>query len=220
MKSKIIKLKHCIEVYRIAHQIQGKFQEDINLIENEKWEPFYSYYKKYSVSWLIEDFQKNGKPFKRWNTIPKEQYKNLLERYMEMGIQARIPDDVVDSWVRTIMINLSILISYGKIYARGIDYPFEELQVFFPDIPTDVVPALDYLDEKGLFPPRYEPYTDVANGELYKILKDYNERLEPFEKLILVNRCLDVTHHRGKMVEFFLEGGRGTAEAISKKPGD
>ena len=172
---------------------------------------------KYTPLFLVEYLIKNGKPYNAWDLIPKQLYKTLLERYMEMGENARIPDSVVSSWVFLIMKNLAIMISFGRIYGRGTRYPYEELMGVYPDIPKDTREALDYMDGKGMFPDKRTPYTDAANRQVYDIFRQYRESMEPYEKLILVNRCLDVTHYRGKMAEYFLEGGEETANEISGK---
>ena len=49
------------------------------------------------------------------------------------------------------------------------------------------------------------------------ILKEYRYDMPPEEKLVLINRCLDVIHVRGKMAGFFLEGGVKTCDSISNE---
>ena len=212
-----MEVKYCPEIRKTRKYIQKIFQRDLDKIESDNWEPFRSYREKYSVKWIMADFVKNGKRFDRWELIPKEQYKSLLERFMEMGVSARIPDSVVDPWIHSIMRNFAVMLSMAKIYGRALDYPYEEIREFYPDLPDGLFPALNYMDSIGFFTPSEDPYTDAAGWTLYTILKEYDQNSDPAEKLILVNRCLDVSHWHGKMADKFLEGGALTADEISGK---
>lgn len=207
--------KLCPESLKISKHVQKIFQQDLDRIEADDWEPFLSYRKQYTVEWLIQDFLKTGKRFDRWELIPRQQYRTLLERYMDLGPAARIPDSVVDSWIHFIMKNTAIMMAMAKIYGRSLNYPHSEIRRFLPELPDGLVPALEYMHSLGFFTPEDNPYTDAAAGTLYDILKEYRVNLLPEEKLILVNRCLDVTHWHGKMADKFLEGGSQMADEIS-----
>jgi hypothetical protein len=41
--------------------------------------------------------------------------------------------------------------------------------------------------------------------------------MDPGDKLILIDRCLNVVHGRGPMAEYFIEGGRKALDIIANK---
>ena len=86
----------CLEyMQRPSPSMRNTCLEEVNCIENEQKEPFWEYYKEYSPERLLLQFKESKTDKKKWELIPFEQYNNLLKRYMENPIGARIPDNVV-----------------------------------------------------------------------------------------------------------------------------
>lgn len=195
----------------------------IDRIEEEKSEPFYSYYTKWSPEMMIDQFlnSKSGET-KDWGLIPKDQYKSLLERFMASPEMARIPDSVVSDWLSRIFKNSAQLISLTKLFGRTEVFPSEVIMSKFSEIDgNDKLVIMNYLHDVGFYKWASNDecgpaWTDFGLMKLYLVLKEYREDMTPEEKLILINRCLDVTHKRGKLACFFLEGGVRTSETISK----
>ena len=173
----------------------------IHMIEREKLEPFYSFYLKYSPEWLLEAF--NGRTdksgIKKWDVIPAEQYRRALERFMEEPISFRFPESIVNGWMDIIMKNTCQLISLNKLYGRVGCYESD----------------IRKLRRMGFFRWCADSWSDLGALRLYGILREYREDMSVGEKLVLINRCINVVHVRGSISRFFIEGGKRTCDRIS-----
>lgn len=205
-------------------QYQRITQGVIDDIERERFEPFYSDYVKYGPEHVLRTFQKNPDGNIQWSLIPAEQYSNLLGRYMDDPVCARIPESVVESWVRTIIVNTCKILSISKLFGRAFDFPVEAVSNAFPDFKAEegdeTRSAMNYLDSVGFY--RWAGssgsgrlWSDIGSAKLYPIIKEYRETMTPEEKLIYVNRVLDITHWNETLARYFIEGGETTCEKIS-----
>ena len=224
-QNKIAEKKNTANWLLLSDLIAG-VSKVVKRMETEESEPFHSFYAKYDVTWMLRQFKEdkdNGKERKTWNVIPTEQYRTLLERFMYEPQMARIPDNVVTEWIMTIFRNFCQIVSITKLYGKTNEFPIREVAEAFPDVPNshDTASWIIFLKSIGF----YEwsnvfgrmAFSDYGLEPLFNILKTYNEKMTPEEKLILVNRCLDVTHKRGSMAIWFIEGGKETCDRISRK---
>lgn len=175
--------------------------ELIRTIEREKLEPFYSFYLKYSPEWLLEAF--NGRTdksdVKKWDVIPAEQYRRALERFMEEPTSFRLPESVVNGWMDIIMKNTCQFISLNKLYGRTECYEANVRE----------------LRGAGFYRWASEAWSDLGAMKIYEILREYREDMSAGEKLVLINRCINVVHIRGSISRFFIEGGEEACDKIS-----
>ena len=204
--------------------IQKISQEGIEAIEREKHEPFYSDYVKYSPEYVLRLFEENPEGYIKWSLIPAEQYENILKRYMDDPISARVPDSIVSSWLSMIFSNTCKMISITRLFGRAFDFPIDAVSSVFPDFKCDdgneIRCAMNFLDGLGFYrwtnPPECgRLWTDVGVVKLYEALKTYREDMTPEEKLLLINRVLDIAHWSETLARYFLEGGELTCEKIS-----
>lgn len=174
---------------------------------------------------FIED-KKNGVARIRFTLIPKEQYRNLLVRYMSSPETARIPENVVKDWFENIIIKNSCIINtFNSLFGHSSHFPGEEL--------ADVtgMPELDnynngseYLEKIGFYdwatlPDGSDAISDYGLQPLFEIVKEYRPNSTPEEILVLINRALDVYHCRGDLASAFIEGGSRTCSQISMNEG-
>lgn len=167
----------------------------------------------------LED-EKNGIKRIKYDVIPAEQYRNLLNRYVEMGEFARIPLDTVTSWYKKIKRNTVILYYVSYMFHRKKGFPFE----IIPFETNNVEEAQEWLMTKtnfyrwATFSNGTPGYTDRAFEQLFPILREYRDDMTPEQVLILVNRLIQVSHPAGKFRDFsecFIEGGRKTCDSIT-----
>ena len=167
----------------------------------------------------LED-EKNGIKRIKYDVIPAEQYRNLLNRYVEMGEFARIPLDTVTSWYKKIKRNTVILYYVSYMFHRKKGFPFE----IIPFETNNVEEAQEWLMTKtkfyrwATFSNGTPGYTDRAFEHLFPILREYREDMTPEQVLILVNRLIQVSHPAGRFRDFsecFIEGGRKTCDSIT-----
>ena len=169
------------------------------------------------------DDKKNGIKTKQWNLIPAEQYQNLLSRYMQYGENARIPDRIVDSWIKLIANNL-VTLEYMTSFAGHSQYfPIDAFKDVFGeefDGPYDYENLSEFLENIGYYdwaqlPDGSDAISDYGIKPIADILKEVSPNSTPEDKLIIVNRCLDVIHCRGDLASTFIQGGRATCSRIS-----
>lgn len=76
------------------------------------------------------------------------------------------------------------------------------------------------LDDIGIYdwmamPDGSDAWSDFGISPLCEIINEYNDDLSPEKVLVLINRCLDVSHQRGDLSSIFIKGGRKTLDYIS-----
>lgn len=214
------------EVFK-NHYSGKKFRRVLESLDNDYdfGDFIVSMYEEYSDYDLLSEFESdkaNGIRQKHWDVIPKEQYKNLLLRYMNAPSPdaARIPKDIVDKWFRDIIVHNTIAIEYITAFAGHTQYfPIDTVEDYY-DTNLDGVDYYDFLDRKGFYdwcvlPDGSDAWSDFGLSPLYNIIKEYRANMEGWEILLLINRCLDVWHHRGDLASAFIEGGHRTCAEIS-----
>lgn len=182
-------------------------------------------YEEYTPYDFLQDFLEDrckGVKKRHWNLIPAQQYHNLLKRYMDSPQMARIPDSVVSSWFKNIIIPNAIAVEYITEFAGHSRYfPSEDFEFAFgEDVPSDFSNACNYLNDLGFFewctlPDGSDGWSDYGLEPLFKLICQYDDNADPGDKLILINRCLDVTHQRGDLSSAFIEGGKYSCDRIS-----
>lgn len=209
---------------RPSPSMKKRCLEEVCSIENEKKEPFWEYYKKYSPERLLLQFRESKTDKKKWELIPFEQYRNLLKRYIENPIGARIPDYIVTDWITIICKNLAQVISIEKLFGRCAKFPFDAVKNFCNiDLQGSeekcIFLCMGALSDCGFYDwaksPEGNPgWNDWGFKKVSDILTKYREDMDPGDKLILIDRCLNVVHGRGPMAEYFIEGGRESLNKI------
>lgn len=190
---------------------------------DEEWHPVYDVYEDYTASDLLYEFLRDkeaGIPQKRWNLIPAQQYHNLLKRYMENPMMARIPKNVVQGWFENIIMRNAVSIEYITQLAGHSEYfPSDDMDIVFGE-PMDYSEGSKKLDEEGFYdwcklPDGSDGWSDYGIGPIFKVIKEYDPSMEAGEILILINRVLDIAHCRGDLASAFIQGGSYSCNYIS-----
>ena len=185
-----------------------------------------SAYEDYPEGDLLSEFmidKKNGVTEKQWDVIPKDQYKNLLQRYMSAPTPeaARIPKNIVDRWFNDIIVHNTITIEYITAFAGHSQwFPVDEVNDYFEKDFSGYDDGSQFLERIGFYdwcvlPDGSQAWSDYGLSPLYKIIEEYRDDMEGWEILLLINRCLDVYHCRGDLASAFIEGGHRTCTEIS-----
>lgn len=93
---------------------------------------------------------------------------------------------------------------FGEKYEGNYDY--EDLSEFLENI--------GYYDW-AVLPDGSDAISDFGIQPIGKILEELSPTSTPEDKLLIINRCLDVIHCRGDLASTFIQGGRSTCSAIS-----
>ena len=193
----------------------------------ESWEDLQDIYEDYGVYQLLEQFnydKQHGIKTKKWKLIPAQQYHTLLQRYMESPQMARIPYNIVSDWFLNIIVPNAIDIeNITNLAGHSSYFPSVDLESYFENFENNAPDFEDgskYLEEIGFydwckFPDGTDAWTDYGLKPLFKIINSYTSNMSAEEILILINRCLDVTHWRGDLSSAFIEGGKNSLSRIS-----
>lgn len=213
------------------NDIAEMVKKAINKLLNEQFDDYYDspIAKAYENVWegeILEEFledKRNGIPHKQWNLIPSAQYKNLLNRYMQWGDNARIPDSLMDEWIQLIADNL-VTLEYMTAFAGHSQYfpkdAFEDVFGEEYEGNYDYEDLSEFLENIGYYdwaqlPDGSDAISDYGIQPIAKILEELSPASTPEDKLLIINRCLDVIHCRGDLASTFIQGGRSTCSAIS-----
>lgn len=185
-------------------------------------------YEDYSYYDLFNEFEidKNkGVLHKKWDLIPKEPYWNALDAYMKYGEAFRTPEKYINEWLKIILHNLIILQYMTELFGHETSYPTDDLIDYFfyekeDEAPDDYEGWCEFLENIGFFewcmlPDGSDAISDYGREPIFKILSSLKNDSSKGEKLIAINRCLDVVHCRGDLASAFIEGGRKTCSEIS-----
>lgn len=162
----------------------------------------------------------------KFSVIPKDQYLNLLNRYMASPERARIPESVVTHWFEDIIVkNTCIIQTITQLAGHTSCFPGDELAdaTGNPEL-DDYEKGSEYLESIGFYdwcklPDGSDAWSDYGLEPLFNIFKEYRPNTTPEETLILINRALDVWHCRGDLASAFIEGGSKTCTEISMNEG-
>ena len=183
---------------------------------------------EYSEYDFLEEFEtdkNNGIKTIQFDLIPALQYTNLLKRYMSAPnpSMARIPEKIVDEWLKMTAKNFLRVVYITEFSGHSSYFPSEDCESMFgEDIDwSNYEEACEKLDEMGFYdwcklPDGSDGWSDFGIDPIFKIFSEYEENMEGYEKLILLNRILDVTHRRGDLASAFIEGGSKTCSEISE----
>lgn len=159
---------------------------------------------------------------KKWSVIPKEQYKNLLERYMTDPISARIPYSVVSKWLDIVKNNVETIKGIGNIWPLGGNrMKVDEINNYFSTDKSEselwkMLVNLGFLKWAKTVDGKWA-YSDLGLPKLEAILSEERPDMTAEEILILINRCINVVHPRSDLSLLFIEGGSKTCSEISGK---
>ena len=81
--------------------------------------------------------------------------------------------------------------------------------------------CLELLDMSGIYdwmqlPDGSDAWSDFGLKPLFDLISEFDENNStPEQTLVIINKCLDITHQRGDLSSMFIEGGKRTLSQIS-----
>lgn len=184
-----------------------------------------------SVTNILSEFmndKKNGIKTKKWRLIPFEQYRNALIEFMRYGKFMRFPTKYIDRWSEIVTNNILSINAITELAGHTQFAPYDEVDdFFFGNDPEksgqiyDYESCYKYLDSLGFYdwanlPDETFAISDYGLKPLYKLIMELEEKTTPEEKLVVINKILDVTHMRGDLSSAFIEGGARSLSKISR----
>lgn len=229
-KTKIIT---CIGNYQNVHNVpqetvdkmRKKFQETLQL--NENWseiEEFTDIYFTTQPSDILNEYKNNPSKNIWLPLIKPSEYKQALTEFMKYGEIVRYPEDKIKNWLDIIFKNTSILNSFTELAGHSSQFPNEEINEVYPETKNmkDYSEYSEFLQNIGFYdwaklPDGSDAISDYGITPIMEIINEYDESMSVSQILVLINRCLDVWHHRGDLASAFIEGGSSSLTQISNE---
>ena len=184
----------------------------------------YDIYENYQPYNVLMEFE-NGEQNIWFPLIKPTEYKQALLEFMKMGELVRFPKDKVFKWLEIIMKNTCIIDAMTALAGHTAWFPYDDCRNVYGELEDesdDFVFFSTTLDRKGFYdwcklPDGSDAWSDYGLQPLWDILDEYQENMTAEQVLVLVNRCLDVTHQRGDLPSAFIEGGSSSLTKISNE---
>lgn len=215
-------------IHIIKNKMNESKQRKRNPLNEEMCSDLYDMYSEYTASNVLWEFledKKNGILERKWRLIPKEPYWNALKGFMQYGEAFRTPEYLINDWLQIIYYNVITLTYITELAGHSQHFPFDDFNdVFFyeneDEAPNDYYECSEYLDNLGFYdwcklPDGSDAWSDFGLEPLWKIITSIKDDSTKGEKLVAINRCLDVIHCRGDLASMFIEGGRKSCYDIS-----
>lgn len=196
----------------------------------------------YEILAEFKDDISRGIRRKTWNLIPAKQYQYAIRKFSESEPETFVfSERLINDWLDIIITNTQQIDAISNLTGRNelnglpdIDsYAVEEL---FPDEFSASVDKLlkkgfdrsrirenaayDVLENEGFYDWALLPDGNTADSDngvsgVEEILDsvDYDSSIS--DKLVAINRCLDVFHRRSDWASAFIEGGKNTLYKVS-----
>ena len=203
------------QIVKIKHNLNESWTDSYDLYD------IYENYQPYNVLMEFENGEKNI-----WFPLIKpSEYKQALLEFMKMGELVRFPKDKVFKWLEIIMKNTCIIDAITSLAGHTAWFPYDDCRNVYDeleDAETDFYIFSDFLDNRGFYdwcklPDGSDAWSDYGLQPLWNILDEYQENMTAEQVLVLVNRCLDVTHQRGDLPSAFIEDGSSSLTKISNE---
>ncbi len=210
----------------ISHEYAPDFMKCISESIQDEDNVLYRVEIDYGMEDFLYEYLSKGKNEKtvKFDLIPASQYRNLLNRFMNAPTpdMARIPENVVDRWLEMTAKNFLKIVFMTELAGHSSNFPEECCEDAFGDDINweDFGEACEYLEKIGFYdwcklPDGSDGWSDYGIEPIYKIFGEYDISMDGAEKLLILNRILDVGHYRGDLASAFIEGGSRTCSAIS-----
>ena len=196
-------------------QIEESWSDSYDLYD------IYENYQPYNVLMSFVEGEQNI-----WFPLIKpSEYKQALLEFMKMGELVRFPKDKVFKWLEIIMKNTCIIDAITALAGHTQWFPYDDCRNVYgelEDVESDYEIFSNFLDERGFYdwcklPDGSDAWSDFGLQPLWNIINEYQENMTAEQVLVLVNRCLDVTHQRGDLPSAFIEGGSSSLTKISNE---
>lgn len=165
---------------------------------------------------------------KKWNLIPFEQYRTAIIEFMRYGKFMRFPTKYIDKWAAICTNNVLEINAMTDLGGHSQEFPYEEVLYFFgideenekyDEFYNNFDKTAGLLDNAGFYdwcmlPDGSDALSDYGLEPLMKLISELEECETPEQKIVVINKILDVTHTRGDLSSAFIEGGKNSLGQI------
>lgn len=192
------------------------------------------YYDFYEIDYIWETItefledKKRGISRKKWRLIPFVQYKNAIIEFMKYGVFMRFPTKYIDQWANIVTENTLVICACTELAGHSDGFPyddfcsafgFDEDPIEYKKYYSNFSACSEYLDNIGFYewmslPDGTDAMSDYGLNPLKKLIMELEECNKPEEKIVVINKILDVYHQRGDLASAFIEGGSKALSTI------
>lgn len=173
--------------------------------------------------------KKNGVTRKRWRVIPHTQYKRALTEFVRYGEFMRFPTDNIKKWEWMIIRNVLSIYAITQLAGHSTYFPMDEFCNAFGYEVDEYIEdtdasgyekASEELEKLGFYdwailPDGSDAWSDYGLEPMYKLLKELEESDTPEQKIVVINKIMNVVHQRGDLASAFIQGGYKSLTDIS-----
>jgi hypothetical protein len=207
------------------------YKNFLKLIKEHK--DYYDYYDilNNSVYDMLSEFlsaKRQAITKQKFNLIPFEQYRNCLIEFVRYGELIRFPKKYIFKWADLCVKNIAKLYAGTELYGHYQTFPYDEFcDIFFYDDEDkkelyydNILNCLKYLTDIEFYdwcvlPDGTSCMSDYGLDPLLKLLPELEDAETAEQKLVVINKILDISHQNGDLTSLFLEGGRKNLNKIS-----
>ena len=202
------------------------------LNESEDEHPYYERIEDYNTYEVLNMFENKENP---WiPLINPNMYQKALDEFTKFGYLDKFPTKYIYQWMGIIMKNTAILKTCTELTGHSQWFPTDDFVDFYFEgdfdeweeykkengEDDDFYAAWDFLEKRGFdewnkLPDGTDAISDYGIEPLERLIFEYNENMPPEKVLVLINKCLDITHQRGDLASIFIQGGSRTLANIS-----
>ena len=212
--------------------INGKSLLRYRLMNEEK--EYYDFWDEQSnsVFRVLRNFisdREKGITKKKWNLINPQQYHYALIEFMKYGKFMRFPSKYIDKWSNIVTMNSLDLIACTELFGASSSYPYDDFCSAFGFDENDEEyekyygkfdACYEHLESLGfedwaVLPDGSDAMSDFGLKPLLKLIEELEEQETPEQKIVVINKILDVYHQRGDLCSAFIQGGSKSLNQIS-----
>lgn len=148
---------------------------------------------------------------------------------MRYGQFMRFPAKYIDQWADIVTNNTLSLAANTELAGHSRHFPFDEFCDAFgfeqgtPEYEKyygNYEECAKYLydigfDDWTIAPDGTDAISDYGLDPLYKLIMELEEQTTPEQKIVVINKILDVYHMRGDLASLFIQGGSKSLGQIS-----
>lgn len=187
----------------------------------------------HSVETILSEFyddKSRGRAKKYWRTIPADQYRVALQKFMKEGENFNFPESTLRDWLYIMIGNTMDLEIMTSLAGHTEHFPSYEVEDYYKETGTDIedidftdyYQASEFLDKEGYYdwaalPDGSDAISDYGIKPLWNVFQSLPAEPSASEMIVAINRALDVTHCRGDLSSMFISGGPQTLTQISNE---
>lgn len=166
-----------------------------------------------TIAAMVEEWRSSTRPVTQWKVVPAARLIRIWQEAAELGVVRdenellRIADRMIENTLRIAMNNVISGHDTSDPEATMGEYLSPDEQEAFVDWAIDTETGGWRISDYGIRP-------------LFKLAALLLETHDAMEKIVVIDRMLNVTHPRSDLASWFVEGGSRTLDVLASRPSE